>query len=59
MRCYRITRNGETVAKAATLADCYRFILDGAPYSVHNAITNEGWDIITPDDVSIRSTGQY
>lgn len=59
MMFYQITRDGETVAKAATLADCYRFILDRCGYSVHNAITDQGWDILTPDGVSIRATGQY
>lgn len=53
---YTVTRDGETVATADTEPRAWVTLAGMIGYSVHHAMTFEGWDIITPDGESLAAT---
>lgn len=53
---YRITRDGATVATADTENRAWITLATMIAYSVHHAVTHEGWDIIGPDGASLAAT---
>lgn len=53
---YTVTRHGETVATADTEDRAWITLAGLIGYSVHHAMTFEGWDIVTPDGTSLATT---
>ena len=51
-RAYKITRDGQLLAKTLTGADAVHYLHTIQPYSVNHAIMFEGYDIIDPDGVA-------
>lgn len=51
-RAYRITRDGQTIAKTLTGADAFVYLHTAQPHSMSHALLWEGWDIIDPDGLS-------